>query len=80
MGLTTIPQSKMYQEGVLQHLFRIVILKDNISRKRVKMEREGNSQLRLVEMESVDGVRSDWHDREDVGRQRGCGTTDAMNT
>lgn len=79
MGLTTIPQSKMYQEGVLQHLFSTVILKENISRKRVKMEREGNTQLSLEEMESVDGVHSDWHDREDVGQQRRCWTTDAMN-
>lgn len=79
MGLTTIHQSKMYQEGVLQHLFCIVILKENISRKRVKMEREVNTQPSLEEMESVDGVHSDWNDREDVGQQRRCGTTDAMN-
>lgn len=43
------------------------------------MEREVNTQPSLEEMESVDGVHSDWHDREDVGQQRRCGTTDAMN-
>lgn len=33
------------------------------------MEREGNFQLRLEKMESVDGVRSNCHSRDDVGLQ-----------
>lgn len=33
------------------------------------MEREGNFQLRLEKMESVDGVCSNCHSRDDVGLQ-----------